>query len=107
MAGRPVTCEVGNPRVATKGGHVEYEVTFATTEIVDGSLKARQLRWTIWRRFKEFAELDAALHKQYGEVKAFLGCCWAAFCGALISSTYRRLSSSGNNIARKTYVWQQ
>jgi hypothetical protein len=44
----------------------EYEVIFTTYELLEGSLKYQVLRWSVWRRFSEFAALDAALRKQYG-----------------------------------------
>jgi hypothetical protein len=44
----------------------EYEVIFTTNELLEGSLKYQPLRWSVWHRFSDFSDLDAALRKQYG-----------------------------------------
>ena len=62
--------EIANPRLSAKGDHIEYEVTFVTVEPVPGMARSRTLRWTLFKRYSDFASLDAALRKKYGHAMA-------------------------------------
>jgi len=65
-----VILAVMNPRVHDERGHVEYEVQCATSEVLPGEILARPIRWSAWRRFREFEQLHAALLRQYGHAVA-------------------------------------
>lgn len=63
--GAPVHIEVSAPRIADKG-HAEYSVTVAVSEMLPQQLSPTVVRWSVYRRFSEFAALHAALGRQYG-----------------------------------------
>lgn len=65
-----IDIEIANPRLCAGGDHIEYEVAFVSVEPVPGMARNRTLRWTLWKRYKEFAALDAALRKKYGHAMA-------------------------------------
>jgi hypothetical protein len=61
-----VEVEVCNPRIADKGGHVEYECIWIMSQILPGTLTPTTLKWSVFRRYKEFAVVETSLKKQYG-----------------------------------------
>ena len=61
-----VEVEITNPRIADKGGHTEYECTWIMTQVLPGTLTPTTMKWTVFRRYKEFAVVEQALRKQYG-----------------------------------------
>jgi hypothetical protein len=56
---------VTNPRISTKG-HVEFELRCETNEVLPGELIARPVRWSSYRRYREFEALSEALVRKYG-----------------------------------------
>ena len=56
---------VTNPRISTKG-HVEFELRCETNEVLAGELIARPVRWSSYRRYREFEALCESLVRKYG-----------------------------------------
>ena len=60
-----ITLEVREPRTHVSG-HVEYEVVCSVLELLPGQPSSLVIRWSSYRRFSEFVNLDYALRKSFG-----------------------------------------